>query len=134
MGTVGQIARGLQPLVERQDRLRGNRRAQRGDVPAAHAALQAIDARPFADVVAVRGAAVEHMLLQAAHDGLADGILLAVGMRRAEFDVKAGGFEQSFLDGHDDWKVEHLVVRRDADDGLGHGLPTIRRFGARGAV
>ena len=50
---VGEVARHLQRVLEGQDRLRRHRRAQRRDIAAARAALEPVDAGPFADVVAV---------------------------------------------------------------------------------
>ena len=65
---VRPVARHLQRVVEGKDRLRRHSRAQRRDIAAALAALEAIDARPFADIVAVGGPAIEQILLEPRHE------------------------------------------------------------------
>jgi len=114
---VGHVARRLQLLVERDNRLRRDRRAQRRQLAAALAALQAIDARPLAHVVAVGGAAFEHLFLQPLENRLLDAVALAVRVRGAEADVEPGASEQTFFDADDHRQVKHRIVRRDADLG-----------------
>jgi hypothetical protein len=132
---VGQVARYLERIVEGHDRLSRHRRPERGDAAVApRAALEPVDAGPFADVVAVGGAAVEQLFLEARHDGALRAVALAVGVGRGEGDVQAGRLEQAFLDPDDDRQVEYGVVGRDANDGaLRHGHHNPPRNECRGA-
>src|SRR5215213_3229543 len=109
-GYISEITRHLQRFIEAQDRLRSYRRAQGRNVAAARTALQSVDARPLADVVAVGCAAIEKLLLEPRHDRAGGGILLPVGMGGGEFDIESGLLKQFFLDAHNHWKVEDLVV------------------------
>src|SRR6185503_1606901 len=113
---AGKITWDLQRFVEGQDGLRGDRSAQRGDVAGARSALEPVDARPFADVIAVGRPGLEQVLLQPRHDRAFRVILLAVRIRRGEGDIETGGFEQPLLDPDDDRQVEHRIVRGDPDD------------------
>jgi hypothetical protein len=112
---VRQVARDLQFVVEAEDRLRRDGRAQRRDVAAATAALQPIDARPFADVVAVGGPAIEKVLLEARHQWRLDAVLFPVRIGGGKADIKTGLGEQPFLDADDHRQVEDRVVGRNAD-------------------
>src|SRR5262249_25275054 len=90
---------------------------QRRDVATALAALEAVDARPFADVVAVGGAAIEQVLLEPPHEGCRDRVLLlAVRMGRREADVEAGLCKKPLPDADDHRQVEHLIVVGDFHD------------------
>ena len=79
---VRQVAWHLELVVEAEDRLRRDGRAQRRDVAAALATLQAIDARPFADIVAVGGTGIEKVLLETRHERR---------LRMILFPVRIGG-------------------------------------------
>ena len=121
---VGEVARHLQ----RRRRRSGSPappppRAAPAMLPPRAAALEPVDARPFADVVAVGRAAIEQLLLEPRHDRLADRVLLAVRVGGRESDVEPRFFEQAFLDADDDRQVENLVVGRNPD----HGLWLVRR-------
>src|SRR5262249_53260076 len=78
-------------------------------------ALQAIDARPFADVVAVGGTAIEKILLEARHERRLRIVFFAVRIAGRKAYVEARLGEESLLDADDDRQVEYRVVRRDAD-------------------
>jgi hypothetical protein len=58
-----QAARRLQTIIAAQDGLRNHCRTERRDASAAPAAFETVDARPFADIVAVSRAALEKLLL-----------------------------------------------------------------------
>jgi hypothetical protein len=105
----------LELVVEGEDRLGRDGRAQRGDVAAALAALQAIDARPFADIVAVGGTAIEKILLEARHERRLRIVFFAVRIAGRKAHVEARLGEEALLDADDDRQVEDRVVRRDAD-------------------
>jgi len=90
------------------------------------AALQAIYAGPFADVVAVGRTAIEKVLLDARHERRLRTVLFPIRVRGRKAHIKACLGEERFLDANDHWQVEHRVVRRNFDDrsmlfGL-HGL------------
>jgi hypothetical protein len=82
---------------------------------AALAALQAIDARPFADIVAVGGTAIEKILLEARHERRLRIVFFAVRIAGRKAHVEARLGEESLLDTDDDRQVEYRIVRRDAD-------------------
>jgi len=113
---VGEVTWYLQRLVEREDGLCRHGRAQRRDVAAASAALQPIDARPFADVVTVRGSALEHLLFEPRHDGTFRAVVVAVGVGRGKRHVETGCIEKAFRDADDDWKIENRIVGRNPDN------------------
>ena len=110
---VRHVARRLQPLVERDDRLRRHRGAQRRELAAALAALQPVDARPLADVVAVGGAAFEHFFLEPLENRLLDAVALTVGVSRAKAHVEAGLGEEALFDADNDRQIEYRVVGCD---------------------
>ena len=115
---VGEVARDLQRFIERQDGLRRHSGTQGRDVAGARAAFQPVDARPFADVVAVRGPGLEHLLFESRHDRTFRFVLLAIGIGGRESDVQTGRVEQALLDADDDRKIEDRVVGRNPDDRL----------------
>src|SRR5262249_5196489 len=78
-------------------------------------ALQAIDARPFADVVAVGGTAIEKILLEARHERRLRIVFFAVRIAGRKAHVEARLGEETLLDADDHRQVEYRVVRRDAD-------------------
>jgi hypothetical protein len=75
----------------------------------------AIDARPFADVVAVGGTAIEKILLEARHERRLRIVFFAVRIAGRKAHVEACLGEEPLLDADDDRQVEYRVVRRDAD-------------------
>ena len=77
------------------------------------AALEAIDAGPFAHVVAVRRAAIEQILLQPRHNWTIGRILFSRLIRRGHLYVQAVFPEQAFLDADENGKVENRIVRSD---------------------
>jgi hypothetical protein len=124
---VGEITRHLELLVEAQDRLCRDRRAQSRDIASAPAAFQPIDACPFTHVVAVGRTAVEKVLLEARHEGRLRIVPFAVGIGRGKAHIESRLGKKAFLDADDHRQIEHRVVRRDFDDGLSltglHGFP-----------
>ena len=119
-GHVGEIARHLERRVEGHDRLRRHRRAQRRELAAARAALDPVDRRPFAHIVAVGRAALEHAFLEALENLALGRVALAILVGRRHRHVEPGLLEQPLLDADQHRQVEHRVVGGDPDDGVGH--------------
>ena len=84
---VEHVARRLQLVIEGQDGLRCDRCAQGRNLAAALAALQPVDARPLADVVAVGRAALEKPFLEPVENRLLRAVLLAIRVACREADV-----------------------------------------------
>src|SRR5262249_26068520 len=78
-------------------------------------ALQAIDARPFADIVAVGATAIEKVLLETRHERRPRIILFPVRIGGRKADIKACLGEELFLDADDHRQVEYRVVRGNLD-------------------
>src|SRR5258707_15305151 len=87
--------------------------SQRCDVAAALAALQAIDARPFADIVAVGTTAIEKVLLDARHERRLHTVLFSIRVGGRKAHIKSCLREEPLLDANDHRQVEHRVVRRN---------------------
>src|SRR5215813_13041268 len=77
---------------------------------AALAALQAIDARPFADVVGVGRTAIEKIFFQARHERRLHAVLFPVRVGGGKADIKARLGEEPLLDADDDRQVEYRIV------------------------
>ena len=112
-GHIRHIARNLKALFEGEDGLRRDGGAKAGDVAAARAALDPVDAGPFADVVAVGGAAIEQVLLQPRHDRTVGSVLLARFVRSRHLHVQPVLAEQALLDADEHGQVENGIVRCD---------------------
>src|SRR5213593_1599920 len=93
---VVHVARSLQPVIKGQDGLRRNSRAQSCHLAAARATLQAVNACPLANVVAVCRAALEKLFFEPAENRLSGDIPFAVRVARREADIEACFGKQSF--------------------------------------
>src|SRR5262249_37687405 len=99
------------------------------------AALQAIDAGPFADIVAIGGTAIEKVLLDARHERRLRTVLFPIRVRGRKAHIKACLGKEPFLDADDHRQAQHRVVRRNFDDrsmlfGL-HGLSCLDNLSGR---
>jgi len=115
---VGEVARHLQLLLEGEDRLRRDRGAQGRDLAGPRAALQPVDARPFADIVGIGLGRIEQRLLQPRHHRLLGAVALAIGIGRGESHIEPGLLEQPLLDADDHRQIEDRIVGGDLDQRL----------------
>ena len=112
---VGEIARHLQRIVERDDGLCRDRGAERGNLRRICPALDAVDAAPFADIIGVGLALHEQRFLQALEHVLLVRIGVALGVMRAVVERDAMLLKKFFLDADQNRQVEHRRVGGDAN-------------------
>jgi len=101
--------------------LRRDRRPESRNFAAAFAALQSVDAGPFADVVAVGRPALEEFFFEAGENRLLRAVLFPIGVGRREADIEPCFFKQAFFDGNNHRQVKHRIIRCDFYDRLRRG-------------